>query len=834
MNHRDWYQRNAPELQQEGLWLRGGELNTLPLSEYDSRPFRALFARLSTYLDTGYSFTHQLLYQLAAGTPGVFPDLAYLPPRGDAAIFDRDGVPWLLGTQTKRGPEGFDLIGFSNSIVQELINLRIMLARSGIPLSKAERLERPEVPLLLLGGANALYSSAAWLDAPLVDAIFVGESDQAIREILELCRDGKAAGRPKSELLSELARLPGVFEPDRPGPTRKSFVWDLNRSMALERAPIPYVPEQAGAAHLQISEGCPCFCSFCAESWERRPYRERSSEVLREKALRLKASMGLDTVDLYSFNFNLHSELYGILWELAPNFRHIGLKSQRFDLLAHDPEMLRFQQVLDKTSLTCGLEGISPRMRRYLHKNLDDGELHRSLEAIFKVKARELKVFMIATGLEEEQDFEELGGLLEHLNQARRRTDARTRVIFSMTPLVRFPWTPLEFEDAFPMARFEPILRKTAGRVRAAGFEFREAADLPEYWVSQVLVRAAEPAVARALGRAIERTDFVYYREIPEGFRATLESALREEGLEPERLLLGFSLEESRAKPWATIETGVKREFLWERAQLARRFGEIDYCLGRSWTKARCSHCGGCPTRHHVRAIVLADQKRGYSVDDFKARRLAAQRLERKLGFLVEVGAPARGLPRKMMGVALARALMLSASELVPLFRGFAGAHWSKEDEPVWVTGKDALTLVWSEPALALLASRLADPAWLARVNAELGEWGKLLGAVPPSGWAPSGLRLVTSWEPRLEAYLKARGLKHTLRKDGDGGYVFELTPESVRRGFLRKLSRKKLEDGAFGCELATGPKFELTEFLAQGVLGGKGARASRIRLEAF
>ena len=114
MHFGGWYEKVYPELHKSGLWLRGGEINTIPVAQYELRPFRAMFVRLSTYFDTGYSFTHQILYQVAAGTPGVFPDLGYLPPRSDVAVFARDNVPWLLGTQTKFGPEKFDLIGFSH------------------------------------------------------------------------------------------------------------------------------------------------------------------------------------------------------------------------------------------------------------------------------------------------------------------------------------------------------------------------------------------------------------------------------------------------------------------------------------------------------------------------------------------------------------------------------------------------------------------------------------------------------------------------------------------------------------------------------------------------
>ena len=119
------------------------------------------------------------------------------------------------------GAADFDLVGFSNSIVQELINLPHFLARSGIPLAKSERLERADVPLLLLGGANALYTSALWGNDPLVDAVFVGESDAAIRRLLEICRDGKAAGLSKRELLARLEEIDGFIQPERAARARR-------------------------------------------------------------------------------------------------------------------------------------------------------------------------------------------------------------------------------------------------------------------------------------------------------------------------------------------------------------------------------------------------------------------------------------------------------------------------------------------------------------------------------------------------------------------------------------------------------------------------------------
>ena len=78
-DYSSWFEKIYPELSGYGLWLRGGELNTLLPAQFDARPFRVLITRLSTYRDTADSITHALLYQMLSRIDGVFPDLAYLP-----------------------------------------------------------------------------------------------------------------------------------------------------------------------------------------------------------------------------------------------------------------------------------------------------------------------------------------------------------------------------------------------------------------------------------------------------------------------------------------------------------------------------------------------------------------------------------------------------------------------------------------------------------------------------------------------------------------------------------------------------------------------------------
>lgn len=814
MTYPKWYSNIYPRLTGQGLWLRGGEMNTLSLDEYESRFFRVLWVRLSTYFDTGYSFTHQLLYQIAANTAEVFPDLAYLPPRSDLTLFRQHQIPWLLGTQTKRGPQDFDLIGFSVSVIQELLNLWHFLRESNMPLGKKERLARPDVPLFILGGASALYSSVLWTDDPLVDAIFIGEDPLAIRHILEICREGKRQGMGKREVLDQLTTIPGVFEPDQhPISVKKATIFDLDQAETLACAPVQFLSDAIGSAHLQISEGCPCFCSFCAESWDRKPYRERSLKDLCRSALAMKANMGIEELQIYSSNFNTYSDFYPLLENLVPLFSRLGLKSQRFDFLAHDPELLKFQMAVEKRSLTCGMEGISPRLRRYLHKNLESAELEQAFQAIFKNQARELKIFLIATGLEEEADFQAFNELLSGLKKMRAAFRASTRLIFSITPLVRFPGTPLEFEDAPSLDQLRPILRRFPRLIQQAGFEFRESADLIEYWVSQVLVRAARKKVGLALQQALKQTGFIYYRNVEQKFFDNFILHLKATGLDHGTLLQGHTLTDRATKPWAGIETGITTDFIWQQTQQARAFNEKDYCLGRSWHPVKCLKCGACPTAEQVHHITHARQSRPLALDELKQRIQATQQQEVPVRFLVNAQIAARGLPRKMLAVQLARALMLSQPELVPFYRRAGSAFWELSGGNVWLEGEDVLTLFFDQAALNLLEQMAAQPISKDQVNGHLADWGDWKDLVK-GDWQPSQMIIHSPFSLDIDTYAKPLGLKYMLRKQTLDAYALELTRDSIKKGIFRQLSWSKQADGTTEARLIPGPKFRPDEFL--------------------
>ncbi len=507
-NYAEWYEEHYQEMTGNGIWFKGGELNTLNISEYVNRTYRVLITRLSTYWDTADSFTHKLLYQMITRQSNIYADFAFLPPAVDASLFDTYGIPWLIGTSSKKDASQFCMVAFSNSIVQELLNIPAFLVKSKIPLSKEARMSRDDLPLVILGGANALYTSSLCNDDPVVDGIFVGEDAELIKKIFSVACNCKADRLSKLETLRELEAISGFFQPDKQEVTRKFTSAAITNEQLLNNAPVMYTEEQMGSGNLQISDGCPCFCSFCAESWGRKPYRELSSQEIYSAAHSMKATMGLENIELYSFNFNMHREFSNILWNLSGLFSSIGLKSQRFDTIATEPEIVKSLHAVGKSSITCGLEGISSRLRKYLHKSLDDQELRNSLSILIRAPIRELKIFLIATGKETEEDFSEFCSLLSLINNIISMAGRRPRIIFSMTPLVRFPYTPLECEDAPEPSVCREIVLQTERFVNSRGFEFRDSADTNDYHISQILVRT--------------QIGMYQMRSFPQSFRAAL------------------------------------------------------------------------------------------------------------------------------------------------------------------------------------------------------------------------------------------------------------------------------------------------------------------------
>jgi radical SAM superfamily enzyme YgiQ (UPF0313 family) len=803
-----WYETRGHRLTGGGVWLRGCGWNVLPPSAMESRPFRLLVCRLSSYYDAVDSWTHRLLYAIAASDPRTFPDLAFLPPPADLPVFKRDGVPWWLAVSSKLGAADFHCLAVSNACVQELINLPALLRGSGIPLSKQERMARPDLPMVLLGGANAMHTSAIWRDDPPVDGIFVGNGPERVREVFRLCREGRERGLPKEAILDSLQSVDGFILPDRPRKTRVARPSGKSKWIPAD-APVLPGESQAGSAPLWISSGCPSSCSFCAESWAAKPYREFPADELTAEMAGLKAGMGLSQIELAAFNFNGHSRLFDLLLAAAGRFGRVRLKSQRFDRFAADPGLAACLHAVGKTQVTCGLEGISGRLRRYLNKQIDDDRLFSALAEMHKVPLRSLKIFLIATGLETDEDLEEFESVLDRIRSIQEKAGRGPGVLLSVTPLVRFPWTPLEFEEAPSMETAADAVNRIVRAARQKGFECRESAPVWEYWFSQVLVRATDGRNWDALVAAVTDTKRLYFRTVNERLVSEFRKNLAASGMDPDSLLAGTSAAEGRKKPWRNIETGVSYKTLLARCERSRLFIETAPCCREEAPDDSCGKCAACPD-----SPALSSRRiRPAQVAELTAVKEAMAGSTVEIRLSVSVGRMFRGVDRGLLASAVSSSLMRTDRSLVPHYLGFSGSFWQSRENPAWLRGEDILVLLWREDGLPILRNFLTDADRLSEVNRLLGENGRLTGECARE---PASFRFVFRSGFPFEPgdYLRARGLAGVRTGPSDGNQSYGFSGPSLKKKILETLTVTRPGDGYWAVELKAGPKFSAGDFL--------------------
>jgi radical SAM superfamily enzyme YgiQ (UPF0313 family) len=806
--------------------MRGGEINTLSPSMWDGAELRVLINRLSTSWDVAHSYTHKMLYEIIRSVNNVYIDMSFLPPPKDGQIFVSEGVPWLLGTSSKRGGSDFDVLAISNSIVQEIVNLPIMLSRSGIPLRKSERCEREDIPLVILGGANALFCGAIAGEESFVDGIFVGESAEVIRKLFSTIRDAKRSGLKKHAILEMLECIDGFYQPEKNKTTTKYIENVLSNDNLPTNLPLMYEGDQVGRVQIPISEGCPCFCSFCAEGWSRKPYREYDPDAIEKAALAMKVSLGASEAELYSFNYSMHSRFYEILQRLSRDFSTVKVTSQRFDHIADDPGLLQFLHAIGKTSITCGLEGISSRLRRYLHKSIDENKLRSSLSILIRSPIRELKIFLIATGLENEEDYDEFREFLTMINQMMQSAGRKPRIIFSLTPLVRFPFTPLESEDAPDPKVLHEIVHQIERLVRCRNLEFRTSAELNEYYLSQILVRAQNQNLLNIFYQVCLKTGYVYYRDVPDEFIAELRATLDQLEISQADLLKGI---DRNVNMLQAVNIGVDDAFLKYSSEKVAQFSDEGYCLGSYENEGKCLACGACKDELMRERVVAQREKSPLSSEKFKKQIKDRSASVCTISFIVSIEGNRRGISRQVIGAAIARALMVSQPALVPLYRSFVDAQLETKHEISWISGSEVLTLQFDSGAQQLI---VGNEKLIHLINDELRGWCRVVNIIDPAQIAGYSFALVSTFKADPGEFCRQLQLKHTLIKRSPGNYEFSFVPQSIKKNVLTSLKTIESE-GQTTILLEPGSKFDLKQFIEATFKGVDPESLVRIRINA-
>ncbi|MDF1514663.1 MAG: hypothetical protein P1S60_12720, partial [Anaerolineae bacterium] len=541
---------------------------------------------------------HLFLYQaVKRAIPDAYIDMAFFPPQHDRETFLTHRIPLMTGTQSWQDPAQFDLILVSNAYTLELINLPYLLIHSALPVKASDR--EAGYPLIILGGSNALATQCIINNGgdSLVDAIFFGEGEGEVETLIRLLFEGKNLSK-QARLQKASQDISGLWVANSPlhQHVQKAICTNPNRTDLLTEYPL-LNGEEAGIARMQITYGCPAFCSFCFEGYDRKPYRELTLADVWSTSMTIKKEKGSAIIDLVSFNFNTYANILPLILALSRVYHRVSFKSQRVDILAAMPVLLEAELLADKRSYTVGIEGISQRMRSFLHKSLGNQEINNLIKRLINRSVREIKLFYILTGHETQSDVDEFRYFLREMKYQRTAKSQGVRIVFSFGFLIRMPFTPLRYDRLFLE---ESDWRDIAGLVKSAcetnGFEFRLATSWQDYATSQVLAAGGHWLFDPLL--ALAQKDYFYDSELDRTYWSELKDWLRENGYWDSRLL---AEKDAKAEfPLEFLEQSISRDFLYQKFIKAQTGVDDGYCLGEmgqlilGTQDAHCLGCGAC------------------------------------------------------------------------------------------------------------------------------------------------------------------------------------------------------------------------------------------------
>ncbi len=556
----------------------GGEYNTY-LREPESGRTSWILAMPEVYEIGMSNYGLRILYSILNRSDNALCERCYVPWPDYGSALREHRLP-LYALESGRPLTEFDIIGVSLQSELGCTNLLYLLDLAGIPLHRTERAEKH--PLVVAGGPCAVNPLPLSL---FIDAFVIGDGEEPVREISAVRQEWN--GRDRSELLSRLARIEGIYVPGytpKGAIVRRRLVSELRE----EDAPFPPIVPICEITHdrltIEIARGCTRGCRFCQAGMLNRPVRIRPIEQVVRLAERGIRASGWDEVSLLSLSALDYPDLLGLVRQLNSRLRDrrvaISLPSTRGEDFS--PELALDLQEVKKTGLTFAPETASERLRGFVNKHIAEVRILESVRNAIDAGWNGVKLYFMV-GLPGETDAD-ISEMVRFVGDVAKLCRSRT-VRFNLSPFVPKPHTPLQWAAFADLGETQAKIDRLKSSINRRNV--KPTWENPQCSYVQALLARGDERLGPVVERVYEKGGV--FQEWTEYFRFSYwQEALAELGVDPQPYLAERRPEESL--PWEFIDVGVSRQFLRSEYEKAKAGQATPDCA-----LAGCTNCGACP-----------------------------------------------------------------------------------------------------------------------------------------------------------------------------------------------------------------------------------------------